>query len=236
MKYLGGKAKLAKHLAPFLIRSLKSKNGVFYEPFVGGFNIVPHINEHIDNGLCVDINKSLVNLYKAIQNGWEPPSKVSETMYRKYKKLKNCNDPLTAFISIGCSFGGKEWGGYARDGKGVRNYALEAKNSLLNKKLFIGNVIFSHGSYKDYCPKNSTIYCDPPYINTTGYKTETFNHKDFFKWCEQAADNGCDVFISEAKKPRGKHFKTIWHKDRKVSVSGMKNTKILKELLIKVVL
>ncbi len=250
MKYLGGKARLVKYITPFLIEALKAKKGVFYEPFVGGFNIVPTISEHIKYALCSDTNKSLITLYKALQDGWTPPSKVSETTYKKYKDLRNSDDPLTAFIAFGCSFGGKEWGGYARDKKKsnyaqvcknspqkkFRNYALESKNNLANKQEAMIGITFSQDSYQKHCPKNAVVYCDPPYINTTGYKTSVFDHKDFFLWCEQAASKGCIVFISEKTKPRGRQFKVIWSKTRKVSLSSSKEPKTLKELLIKVVL
>ena len=64
-----------------------------------------------------DVNRPLITMYKALQDGWIPPSTVTEEMYAEYKGIQDAEDPLTAFIGIGCSFSGKWFGGYARSGE-----------------------------------------------------------------------------------------------------------------------
>ncbi len=61
-------------------------------------------------------------------------------------------------------------------------------------------------------PKNSIIYCDPPYQKTDKtYKEKNFDHEAFFHWCrEQVTNNGCEVYISEYQAPLD--FKCIWQK------------------------
>ena len=46
--------------------------------------------------------------------GGIPPSTVTEEMYAEYKGIQDAEDPLTAFIGIGCSFSGEVVWGYAQ--------------------------------------------------------------------------------------------------------------------------
>jgi len=66
-------------------------------------------------------------------------------------------------------------------------------------------------------PKNSIIYCDPPYENTTKYK-DSFDHAEFWRWCRDKAADGHKVFISEYTAP--KDFKCVWSKSAKSSLSA----------------
>lgn len=46
-------------------------------------------------------------------------------------------------------------------------------------------------------PKDSVVYCDPPYANTHTYLSE-FNHFEFYDWCKKQSSL---VFISEYSMP-----------------------------------
>ena len=68
---------------------------------------------------------------------------------------------------------------------------------------------------------NSIIYCDIPYIGTSGYGTE-FDYDRFYKWaCEQTQP----VFISEYYMPEDR-FVCIWQKNKRCSfgIGGNKQT------------
>lgn len=236
MRYLGGKYREAKKFSPILIRELQKKEGRFYEPFVGGFNLIPNLYFSVNSAVCSDTHYGLIVLYKSLQKGYIPPSIVTEDEYRKAKNNLDWDNPETAFIAFGCSFGGKEWGGYAKSvNNGIeRNYANEAKNSLLMKMKYTFNVVFKNQRYTQEIPKNSVIYCDPPYKETTRYKVGVINYDEFYDWCELAAKNNNTVFVSEFNNPKPDKWDIVWEMDRKIAVSGMKKTKINKELLIKV--
>ena len=47
--------------------------------------------------------------------------------------------------------------------------------------------------------KNSIIYCDPPYRNTSGYQDEAFDHEAFYEWCNMQTE---PLFISEYDMPQ----------------------------------
>lgn len=195
MRYLGGKSKTRKQIAGYLESIREGRQ--YLEPFVGGAWI---LQEMSGERYASDSNGALITMYKALQTGWVPPEDVSEELYREYKAKQNEDDPLTAFIGIGCSFGGKWFGGYA--GRTERNYAVNAKNSLLKQLPLIQDVKFLHRDYRWFFPENTLVYCDPPYEGTTGYRSG-FSHKVFWdtirEWSEKK--HGNTVVVSEYKAP-----------------------------------
>lgn len=232
MRYLGGKARLAKYFAPILDRALLEKDGKLLEPFVGGFNIVPAL-QNVSKSVCSDIHEGLICLYQSLQEGtFDPPETLAEDEYKCLKQANDKTNPLTAFAAFGCTFGAKEWGGYARDGKGKRNYANETRNALLRILPHLSKVRFIARDFLDISPANCVIYCDPPYINTTKYKTNSFNAKEFYAWCELAVQNDCIVFVSEFTAPE--YWEIVWRKERKIAVSGKKTGLVKEERLYRV--
>lgn len=218
MQYLGGKARLAKKLAPFIDAELKRSGGILYEPFVGGFNIVPALSS-CKWAWCSDVHHGLIKLWQAVQSGWVPPECMSR---EEYEALKSCapsadNIALHTFAAFGCSFSGKEWGGYASNKLG-HNYCRSAKNSILMKAGNMRNVAFGVCAYnKLNIPlSNSVVYCDPPYAATTGYKTGDFNSLAFYAWCEVYAAAGVPVLVSEFTAPE--HWEVLAEFPRKVTV------------------
>ena len=191
MRYMGGKVRIAKYLVPVLQERLKDKE-TFVDLFCGSCNIISAIKA--PNRIANDLHKELIALHKAVQSGWVPPSVVTE---EDYKQAKQAEDHLKAFIGFGCSFSGKYFGGYAR-GEGDRNYALNAKNTLLKKHQNMKDVeFFSLNYFEVNIPSNSLVYCDIPYKDTTKYSTDSFDHSSFYSWCKVMKVKGHDVVVSE---------------------------------------
>lgn len=194
MQYMGGKVRIAKYLVPVLQERLKDKE-TFVDLFCGSCNIISAIKA--PNRIANDLHKELIALHKAVQEGWIPPSSVSELEYKEIKNSNEVPDYLKAFVGFGCSFSGKYWGGYAR-GSEVRNYATNAKNTLLTKHKTLKDVQFTNLQYHDVSvPDNSLIYCDIPYKDTTGYSTGSFQHDSFYLWAKEMKDKGHTVLVSE---------------------------------------
>jgi DNA adenine methylase len=167
LRYLGGKFRTAKQIAEVL-RAYREPGQIYLEPFVGAGWVLVEMDGKRE---ASDINPYLIAMYQELQTGWIPPDDVSEDMYR-WAKLKDggCPDYLRGFIGIACSWGGKWFAGYARNGsKSERNYATNAKNSLLKLLPRFQGVDFSSGSFVDIKLNDQLIYCDPPYENTTEY-------------------------------------------------------------------
>lgn len=164
MQYFGGKQRISKQIVEVL-NEYRQNNQFLVEPFVGGCNIISKMQ---GTKYCYDINEYLIEMYKAIQEGWIPPTHCSKEEYDYIKSHKDENNALTGFVGIGCSYSGKWFGGYAKNNTG-RNYCLNAHNSIMNQKEEIQNIIFECKDYRDINHFDCLIYCDPPYKNTTKY-------------------------------------------------------------------
>ncbi len=221
MQYNGGKSRLAKKFAPILQEALAECGGRFVEPFVGGFNLLPALGGAVSEAICSDVHPGLISLYWALQSGkFDPPESLSEEDYARIRAANDWDDPLAAFAAFGCSFGGKEWGGYARNSEG-KNYALSACRSLLRKVAFMDLAKFVCMDYRDLTfDEKSVVYLDPPYLGTTGYKTGSFDYDVFYAWCEGAARRGARVFVSEFTIPDRPEWEIVWSTERHVMVDG----------------
>lgn len=210
---MGGKVRIAKYLVPVLQERLKDKD-TFVDLFCGSCNIISAIKA--PNRIANDLHKELIALHKAVQSGWVPPSVVTEEDHKQARRKDGyTEDHLKAFIRFGCSFGGIYFGGYARGGEG-RNYALNAKNTLLKKHQNMKDVQFFNLNYSEVnIPSNSLVYCDIPYKGTAKYSTGSFDHLSFYSWCKVMKAKGHDVVVSEylCNVPEG--WEIIWKHESK---------------------
>jgi DNA adenine methylase len=76
-------------------------------------------------------------------------------------------------------------------------------------------------------PKNSIIYCDPPYEGVAGYK-DKFNHIAFWQWCREKTNEGYSVFISEYNAPND--FECIWQSELKTNMNAKYEMKPVEKL------
>lgn len=227
MRYLGGKHKIGSTIAYYL-NSIRKPNQPYLEPFCGGLNVSVFIN---GPKFLSDYSQSLIILYKSLQNGWMPPDEVSELIYNRYKLFPNPQDPMTAFCGYGCSFGGKWFGGFGRDGKSKRNFASESKRNLMNKFQYLNEAHFYWSNYKwiNVTP-GSLIYCDPPYEDTTNYgEFKGFDNEEFWDVMRQWSKENT-VLVSEYKAP--KDFVSIMEFDTFKSVSLGKRDKVTEHLFV----
>lgn len=214
MKYIGGKFKYGREIAK-IIRSQRKSFQPIYEPFCGGLWVTQYL--YPGPVIASDINKPLINLYKEILNGWEPPDYVSEDEYNELHEAWRNGDtsPIIGFAGIACSFGAKWFGGYAR-GDVRRNYCNESKKSLLRKFQLIkrNGVEFRYSNYCTLHPKGALIYCDPPYAGTTGYTTPWC--PDTFWMRVRTWSDSNTVLISEYEAPDD--FVDIWSAKKHLSL------------------
>ncbi len=229
---MGSKSRLIKDIVPILYMA-RSEGQTFVEPFCGTAIIAQNMEGPV---IASDLNRYVIALLKAVQRGWTPPDNISEQQYTYYKELykklkddrqKTCSlvDAMIGFVGIGCSYGGKFWGGYAR-GKNSRgeprNYADEQKRNLEKRKEKLGHINLLCEDYRLLkIPPNSLIYADPPYNSSTQYRSK-FNHEEFWAWCFSKKDEGHTVFVSEYRAPPSNEIRCVWSK--KITSSLTKNT------------
>jgi DNA adenine methylase len=218
MKYMGSKDRIAKDILPIILKD-RSPDQWYIEPFCGGCNIIDKVQ---GNRIANDSNMYLIEMWKALLNGWQP----IEISKEQYTDIKNNSDKyplyLIGWTAFNCSYSGKWFGGYAgtvntKVGT-IRNYQREAINNINKQLPKLKNIIFQNDNYRNIeIPDNSIIYCDPPYSDTTKY-FDKFDSEKFWEWVRTITNKGHKVFISEYKAP--KDFECIWEKEIKSSLSA----------------
>lgn len=216
MRYQGGKVGLAKYICP-IIQALKPK--VYIEPFCGACAIIEHIQA--EKRIASDASEVVIVLFKAVQEGFIAPDNVSEEEYKKAVMAFRSGKTPTAFEAfalIACCFAGTIGSGYARyfrRGKWV-NFALRGKRALEKSLESLKGIEFFLRSYKHYTcenTKDAVIYCDPPYENTSGYKSvkEPFSNDEFWQWARELSRENI-VLVSEFQARDG--FVSVWERER----------------------
>ena len=85
MKYMGSKARIAKHILPIILKDRKPDQ-LYYEPFTGGANLIDKVT---GRRIGSDNNIYLISLLNALSNGWEPPREVSKEYFLEVKNNKD---------------------------------------------------------------------------------------------------------------------------------------------------
>ncbi len=215
---MGSKARFAKELSEIMSGSI-SKTGTYIEPFAGGMNMISKIQKSDLARIANDSNPYLIALFKALQQGWEPPDYIEKD---EYTDIKNGSYPeyLKGWVGFNCSYSGKWFGGFAgktQTRNGIRNYQEEAKRNVMKQIEHLRDVIFMNQNYSDISvPFGSVVYCDPPYANTTDYFS-SFDSIAFWCWVREVS-NSATVFVSEYEAPDD--FTCIWEKQAVSSLSA----------------
>ena len=208
MRYMGGKSCISKQIAEILNSDI-DKNTPFVSLFCGSCAIESKVQADVK--ILNDKHPYLIAMWQALQNGWMPPDVVTKEEYYRVKANMDENPALTGFVGFGCSFGGKWWGGYAKDKRGD-DYCGQAKRGLLKDFLGVRSATFTCLDYHDVeIPDGAVVYCDPPYVNTTGYTVGQFDTNEFWNYMRQLSKR-CDVYISEESAPDD--FECIWSKEK----------------------
>ena len=211
---MGSKARFAKNLLPIILKD-RTPNQAYLEPFAGGMNMIDKVE-----GIRIanDQHQELMALWQALINeNWDPPQLISEEEY-KHIKYNQAEYPkhLVGYVGFN-SFGGKWFAGYRRDKEGKRDYWGEHYRNITKQVPKLEGIILSCKSYTELdIPKQSIVYCDPPYGSTTKYR-DGFDHDKFWNWCRQQSKEGHQVFISEYNAPDD--FKCVWEKPAKTTFS-----------------
>lgn len=217
MKYMGSKAKYAKHILPIILRDRRPDQW-YVEPFCGGCNCIDKVD---GLRLANDVNRSLIAMFRALSDGWIPPHLTRE----EYNAIRSECDvyapEIVGWAGIGCSYSGKWFGGYAgvvQTREGVRDYIAEAIAHATRQAVRLNGILFTSVSYQELeIPPQSIVYCDPPYVGTTAYATP-FDHVAFWSWVRRLVEQGHRVFISEYVAPND--FVCVWEGRASSSLSA----------------
>jgi len=212
MKYMGSKRRLVKHLLPIM---RKWGNQGYVEPFVGGGNMIEGVTG-FNCRMGFDVNPLAISALKTIRDRLDILPKCNEDFSEDdYQEVRSDPEhPLHGYVAFALSFGGKEWGGVRRDGKGKRDYIAEAYRNAVKQSERIQGV---HLEVEDYRSletlESDVVYCDIPYRGTTKY-ADSFDHDVFWQWCRICPGR---VFISEYEAPDD--FISVFEKEQTSSLT-----------------
>jgi DNA adenine methylase len=209
MKYQGSKNRIAKYILPIILEDA-DEHDVYWEPFVGGGNMIDKVEF---NGLKVgsDIDELAIDALVTIKSFIDKiPKNNMEFTEKDYHIVKKFNHNISGYAAYALSYGGKKWGGWCRDKEGKRDYVAEAYKNAIKQSKKIQDVKFTCCCYLDLNFDNATIYCDPPYKNTTKYSVN-FDYEVFYDWCRKQKEKGNKVFVSEYNMPID--FTCLWEKE-----------------------
>lgn len=221
MQYMGGKSRIAQSIADIISmtggqheiprrqiqncaghrkRDFSEGGDCFVSLFCGSCAVESKV-QGFSRKILNDRHQYLIALLQGVQRGYELPESITPEQYRHIREHKDDDPTLAGFVGFGCSFGGKWFGGYARNATGT-NYAAQSKRSLLKDMATLQDATFVCADYRRVCiPPRAVIYADPPYNNTTGYHGDRFDSAEFWIAMRLLADTGHTVFVSEQEAP-----------------------------------
>lgn len=221
MKYQGSKSRIAKYIVP-IIQECIDDNGIteYIEPFCGGANVIDKIACVMRGGQ--DANKYLIALFNYITQGGELLQEVPRELYNQVRAAYKSNsgaydDWYIGNVGLLASYNGKGFeGGFAKagyektkSGLRYRDYYQEAKRNLEKQSYDLAGIKFICCDYRQTkVGHNAMIYCDPPYADTTSYKTaKEFDYDEFWQTIREWSANNF-VLVSEQVAPPD--FISIW--------------------------
>ncbi len=202
MNYIGGKYKLL----PQLIENFPQKINTFVDLFSGGFNV--GINVNCNKVICNDMNTFIIDLYKEL---YRTPidetldkitgriseyglSKENEDAFKKFRDYYNkTKEPIDLYTLSCYSFNyqlrfnnNKEYNNPFGRNRSQFSDNMKSNLILFTERLKNMNVEFSSESFDkvDLSKLNNEdfVYCDPPYLITTGsYNDGNRGFKDWKK-------------------------------------------------------
>lgn len=238
MRYMGGKTQVAKYIVESILSDTVTRHR-WWEPFVGGANVMERAAPHFHASVGTDVHDDLILMWQHVVAGGVLPEMISEDDYRRLKNERP--SWLRGVAGFGASFGGKWFGGYGRervDRKHPNGHVYPGVRDVLIRQgaVFAENgVRFLRGSYADFTPPPGTVvYCDPPYASTTGYSsTGALNYQHFYATTQRWART-CDVYVSEYAIPNDVPARVIWEREKRVSLKAGDNATVATERLFRI--
>lgn len=232
MQYMGGKARIARRLVAAILADTPARD-VWYEPFVGGGNVMEHAAPHFRRSVGSDVHPDLIMLWEHVTAGGMIPPFISREEYAELRKASP--SWLRGLAGFGASFGGKWFGGYGvspRDGELIRQ-SVRAVNRQA--------AVFTAHDVRFRCwefgritpPDGAVVYCDPPYAGTTKYSTAEFDYGFFYKTLQKWSETRY-VYLSEYAVPEDVNATIIWSRDKHMPLDKASNSRLATENLYRI--
>ncbi len=201
--YIGGKYKILEQIMPIFPKKINT----FVDLFAGGFNV--GINVNADEIICNDQIHFLIDIYKELKNRDLEDilnhiesrikefnlSKENEEGFIKFRKYYNKHKHPLDLYTLAC-FSYNYQFRFNKDleynnpfGKNKSTFSASMKNRLIEftKVLKSKNIIFTVNDFNDLdidsLDRDDFVYCDPPYLITTGSYND--GKRGFKDWTEK---------------------------------------------------
>lgn len=203
LNYIGGKYKLLNQITPLFPNNINT----FVDLFAGGCNVGININSNkviFNDNLTYLIelftvfkNDDIKSIICHIENRIDEfqLSQINEIGYKEFRDFYNKTKlPLDLFVLIAFSFNHQIRFNNSHQfnnpfGKNRSSFNNNMKSNLINfiSKLQNGNFNFSNQSFEKFdffqLSKDDFVYCDPPYLITTGSYND--GKRGFKGWTEK---------------------------------------------------
>lgn len=236
MVYMGSKARIKKHILPYIQECIDA-NGIrlYVEPFVGGANVICDVKCKMRYG-C-DVNNELIALLRYMRDNPAMEAAPKQVTYEHYMDVKRNRAektfkyslPYTAMVGYFASFGGKYFnGGYGRTKAGdtgaTPRYLTCLANARRQAPLLRGCKFCVQGWEQTLASDKITgsfVYCDPLYKGTTPYdKQVPFDYYAYYATLVGIKDKAY-VIASEFDMPCD-NFVCIWEKETIVNFASQR--------------
>lgn len=247
LNYIGGKYKLL----PQLMEHFPKQVNTFVDLFSGGFNV--GINVNSNRTICNDINNFIIGLYKELYN--KPVEEIldkinynineyglnkeNESAYKKFRIHYNeTKDPIDLYTLTCYSFNyqfrfnnNKEYNNpFGRNrsqfSENMKKNLILFANKMKKMKIDFSAKEFDKISIEEL-GNDDFIYCDPPYLITTGsYNDGNRGFKDWkeeeelklYNFLDKANDKNIKFALSNVMEHKGKENKLLkeWGKKYKI--------------------
>ena len=216
--YNGGKKRIGKKIYTEILKyDNKDCPMDYFEPFCGMCGVMVHFAKDNNRNISAcDINKDLILMWQALQEGWIPPEDCTREEYDKLKNSKE-SSPIRGFLGIVCSFSAMFFRGGFRTKSKKYDFVKGGKKGVTDAINILKSVNFMNSaSYDTHNPIGKLIYCDPPYKDNkiANDNFDNFDHDKFWNIMREWSKNNI-VIISEKVAPED--FVCIWELEYKVS-------------------
>lgn len=250
LNYIGGKYKLLNQIIPMFPKKIET----FVDLFAGGFNV--GINVEAKNIICNDYNNFVIELFNEFKNNTDEYilnyienrieefklTKENEEGFKAFREYYNKTKiPLDLYTLVCYSFNyqfrfNKNFEYNNPFGRNRSQFSSVLKGNLVEflKSMHSKNISFTCNDFIDVSfdnlDENSFIYCDPPYLITTGSYND--GNRGFKNWTEKeevmlleyldkANEKGIKFALSNVLEHKGKSNNILKEWSKKYNINNL---------------